>query len=35
MLEGFEIIAGSGLGYRHAETASIMAWRQAKLEAAV
>lgn len=35
MLEGFEIIAGSGLRISlHAETASIMAWRQAKLEAA-
>ncbi|MBM1221614.1 allantoinase AllB [Ponticoccus sp. SC2-23] len=35
MLEGFEIIAPSGLRISlHAETASIMAWRQAKLEAA-
>lgn len=35
MLEGFEIIAQSGLRISlHAETASIMAWRQAKLEAA-
>jgi len=35
MLEGFEIIAGSGLRISlHAETASIMEWRQAKLEAA-
>ncbi|MEM1344639.1 MAG: dihydroorotase family protein [Pseudomonadota bacterium] len=35
MLEGFEIIAQSGLRIAlHAETASIMAWRQAKLEAA-
>ena len=35
MLEGFEIIARSGLRISlHAETASIMAWRQAKLEAA-
>lgn len=34
-MEGFEIIAGSGLRISlHAETASIMAWRQAKLEAA-
>lgn len=35
MLEGFEIV--SRLGHRislHAETASIMAWRQARLEAA-
>lgn len=35
MLEGFEIIAASGLRISlHAETASIMAWRQQKLEAA-
>ncbi len=35
MLEGFEIIAGSGLRISlHAETASIMAWRQEKLKAA-
>lgn len=35
MLEGFEIIAQSGLRISlHAETASIMAWRQARLEAA-
>lgn len=35
MLEGFELIATSGLRISlHAETASIMAWRQAKLEAA-
>ncbi len=35
MLEGFEIIAASGLRISlHAETASIMAWRQARLEAA-
>ncbi|MEO9652637.1 MAG: dihydroorotase family protein [Roseobacter sp.] len=35
MLEGFEIISQSGLRISlHAETASIMAWRQAKLEAA-
>ena len=35
MLEGFEIIAQSGLRISlHAETASIMAWRQSKLEAA-
>ncbi|MFT6642231.1 MAG: dihydroorotase [Flavobacteriaceae bacterium] len=35
MLEGFEIIAPTGLRISlHAETASIMAWRQAKLEAA-
>jgi dihydroorotase len=35
MLEGFEIIAPSGLRISlHAETASIMAWRQKKLEAA-
>ena len=35
MLEGFEIIAGSGLRISlHAETASIMAWRQARLQAA-
>lgn len=35
MLEGFEIIANAGLRISlHAETASIMAWRQAKLEAA-
>jgi dihydroorotase len=35
MLEGFEIIARSGLRISlHAETASIMAWRQKKLEAA-
>ncbi len=35
MLEGFEKIAASGLRISlHAETASIMAWRQAKLEAA-
>lgn len=35
MLEGFEIIAQSGLRTSlHAETASIMAWRQQKLEAA-
>lgn len=35
MLEGFELIAASGLRISlHAETASIMAWRQAKLEAA-
>ena len=35
MLEGFEKIAPSGLRISlHAETASIMAWRQAKLEAA-
>ncbi|MEP0521063.1 MAG: allantoinase AllB [Hyphomicrobiales bacterium] len=35
MLEGFEIIAKSGLRISlHAETASIMAWRQEKLEAA-
>lgn len=33
MLEGFEIIATSGLRISlHAETASIMAWRQKKLE---
>lgn len=35
MLEGFEIIAPSGLRISlHAETASIMAWRQEKLMAA-
>ncbi|MEM5470602.1 allantoinase AllB [Hoeflea sp. AS60] len=35
MLEGFELIAASGLRISlHAETASIMAWRQAKLVAA-
>lgn len=35
MLEGFEIISQSGLRISlHAETASIMAWRQARLEAA-
>ena len=35
MLEGFEIIALSGLRISlHAETASIMAWRQKRLEAA-
>ena len=35
MLEGFELIAASGLRISlHAETASIMAWRQARLEAA-
>lgn len=35
MLEGFEKVAPSGLRISlHAETASIMAWRQAKLEAA-
>ena len=35
MLEGFEIIAQSGLRISlHAETASIMAWRQARLQAA-
>jgi dihydroorotase len=35
MLEAFEIIAPSGLRISlHAETASIMAWRQKKLEAA-
>jgi len=35
MLEGFEIIAQSGLRISlHAETASIMAWRQARLMAA-
>ncbi|PWR04255.1 allantoinase [Meridianimarinicoccus roseus] len=35
MLEGFEIIAPSGLRISlHAETASIMAWRQARLAAA-
>lgn len=35
MLEGFEIIAPSGLRISlHAETASIMSWRQARLEAA-
>lgn len=35
MLEGFEIVAQSGLRISlHAETASIMAWRQARLEAA-
>lgn len=35
MLEGFEIISQSGLRISlHAETASIMAWRQAKLDAA-
>ncbi len=35
MLEGFEIIAQSGLRISlHAETASIMAWRQERLEAA-
>lgn len=35
MLEGFEIVAKSGLRISlHAETASIMAWRQEKLEAA-
>ncbi len=35
MLEGFEKIARSGLRISlHAETASIMAWRQAKLQAA-
>ncbi|MFH6787221.1 MULTISPECIES: allantoinase AllB [Methylobacterium] len=35
MLEGFEIIAPSGLRISlHAETASIMAWRQARLVAA-
>jgi len=35
MLEGFEIIAPSGLRISlHAEDASIMAWRQARLEAA-
>jgi dihydroorotase len=35
MLEGFEIIAQSGLRISlHAETASIMAWRQARLVAA-
>lgn len=35
MLEGFEMIAQSGLRISlHAETASIMAWRQERLEAA-
>jgi len=35
MLEGFEIIAPSGLRISlHAEEATIMAWRQARLEAA-
>jgi dihydroorotase len=35
MLEGFEIAAALGLRVSlHAETASIMAWRQARLEAA-
>ena len=35
MLEGFEIAARTGLRVAlHAETASIMAWRQARLEAA-
>ena len=35
MLEGFEIIAQSGLRISlHAETASIMAWRQERLQAA-
>lgn len=35
MLEGFEIVAQSGLRISlHAETASIMAWRQARLEKA-
>ncbi|MEI8145571.1 MAG: dihydroorotase family protein, partial [Alphaproteobacteria bacterium] len=35
MLEGFEIIAPSGLRISlHAETASIMAWRQERLRAA-
>lgn len=35
MLEGFEIIAPAGLRISlHAEDASIMAWRQARLEAA-
>ncbi|MEO0829259.1 MAG: dihydroorotase family protein [Pseudomonadota bacterium] len=35
MLEGFEVIAPSGLRISlHAETASIMAWRQPRLEAA-
>lgn len=35
MLEGFEIVAPSGLRISlHAETASIMAWRQARLVAA-
>lgn len=35
MLEGFEVIAPSGLRISlHAEDASIMAWRQARLEAA-
>ncbi|MCF3933102.1 allantoinase AllB [Acuticoccus sp. M5D2P5] len=35
MLEGFEIAAKTGLRVSlHAETASIMAWRQARLEAA-
>lgn len=35
MLEGFEIVAPSGLRISlHAETASIMAWRQARLDAA-
>ncbi len=35
MLEGFEIVAASGLRISlHAEDASIMAWRQARLEAA-
>ncbi|MFK7860989.1 MAG: dihydroorotase family protein [Granulosicoccus sp.] len=35
MLEGFEIISQSGLRISlHAETASIMAWRQERLEAA-
>lgn len=34
MLEGFEIVARTGLRVSlHAETASIMAWRQARLEA--
>lgn len=35
MLEGFELIAPSGLRISlHAETASIMAWRQSRLESA-
>lgn len=35
MLEGFEVVAPSGLRISlHAETASIMAWRQARLMAA-
>ena len=35
MLEGFEILARHGLRCSlHAETASIMAWRQKKLQAA-